>query len=62
MMMIRFPQSTWPEQFGLVTVLFCAIVLGHWWLGLAGWLLARTFWLNEVLRRSPEIHAATNPK
>ncbi len=62
MMMIRFPQSTWPEQFGLVTVLFCAIVLGHWWLGLAGWFLARTFWLNEVLRRSPEIHAATNPK
>ena len=44
-LLARFPHATWPEQFGLVAGLFGAAVLGHWWVGLAAWAVARAAWL-----------------
>jgi hypothetical protein len=51
MLLARFPQATWPEQLGLIGGLFGATVIGHWWLGLVVWVLARFAWLIRVAVR-----------
>ena len=48
----RFPRTTWPEQFGLIAGLFASEVLGHWWIGLAAWALARLALVVTVLPRA----------
>ena len=49
----RFPGATWPEQFGLLAALLGVAVLGSWWIGLAGWAVARLAWLADRARRAP---------
>jgi hypothetical protein len=44
-LLVRYPRTTWPEQFGLVAGLFGAAVIGYWWIGIAGWAAARLAWL-----------------
>jgi hypothetical protein len=51
-LLVRYPQSTWPEQLGLIAGLFGAGLLGYWWLGVVGWAVARAVWLNQSVRRS----------
>jgi hypothetical protein len=41
----RFPHPTWPEQLGLLGVLFGLAVAGGWWVGLAAEAAARLAWL-----------------
>ena len=52
-LLVRFPQATWPEQFGLLGGLFGAAVVGCWWVGLAAWATARAAWLFTRLRPPP---------
>ena len=52
LLLIRFPLATWPEQFGLLVGLFGVAVLGHWWFGVVGWVVARLLWRTETQRRS----------
>jgi hypothetical protein len=50
----RFPGATWPEQFGLAVALLGVAVAGSWWIGLAGWAVARLAWLaDRSLLRAP---------
>ena len=51
LLQLRFPQTTWPEQFGLAIGLFGAAIVGHWWFGLVGWALMRAFWLVQIIQR-----------
>ena len=38
-LLLRFPHSTWPEQFGIVVGLWGAALFGLWWLGIIAWML-----------------------
>jgi hypothetical protein len=51
LLIVRFPRSLWPEQFGLVGALFGAAVVGGWWVGVAAWTCARIVWLLEIVFR-----------
>ena len=42
---------TWPEQFGLIAGMLGAVVIGSWWICLAGWGAARLAWLGRLLIR-----------
>jgi hypothetical protein len=52
LLLVRFPRTTWPEQLGLILVLFGATIIGHWWIGVAGWIVARFLSLLETVRYS----------
>jgi hypothetical protein len=62
LLLIRFPGTTWPEQFALIVGLFGAAILGQWWIGVAGWIAARAMWLSEAVRHSSSLKAQTNSK
>jgi hypothetical protein len=59
-LLVRFPRSTWPEQFGLVAGLFGMAVVGFWWVGVVAWSLARIGWLAEAALASSG-RATTQP-
>jgi hypothetical protein len=49
LLLVRFPSISWPEQFGLLSVLFGIAVVGYWWVGLVGWIVARLLGLIAKL-------------
>ena len=50
-LLAQSPSATWPEQLGLVGVLFGAAVAGGWWVGVLAWAAARAAWLAEFVFR-----------